>query len=112
MEANSRILVIEDEEKLRGNIETLLSGEHYEVSGAGNGKEGLEKLNHQTYDLVITDLMMPQVEGLEVMRFIQENFPQVTMIVITGYSSMDSAVEAMRRGAYDYIASFRGETIA
>ena len=103
MDRNIRIIVIDDEEKLRNKLKILLLSEGYEVSTAGNGREGIEKLNQEAFDLVITDIVMPEVDGYEVMRFVKENIPKLIVIVVTGHTSEESAAEAIKRGAYDYI---------
>jgi YesN/AraC family two-component response regulator len=85
------------------SIKVLLSNIGYEVETAENGKVGIEKLSAAEFDLVITDLMMPELDGFAVMKHIKENCPRTLVIVITGYASVESAVRAIRSGAYDYI---------
>jgi len=99
----SKILVIDDEKRMCDSIKVLLSNIGYEVDIALNGRTGIEKLQSETYDLVITDLMMPELDGFAVMKHIRENCPNTLVIVITGYASVESAVRAIRSGAYDYI---------
>lgn len=85
------------------SIKVLLSNIGYEVDTAENGRVGIEKLESNKYDLVITDLMMPELDGFAVMKHIKENCANTLVIVITGYASVESAVRAIRSGAYDYI---------
>jgi DNA-binding NtrC family response regulator len=85
------------------SIKVLLSNIGYEVDTAENGRIGIEKLKAQEFGLVITDLMMPELDGFAVMKHIKENCPNTLVIVITGYASVESAVRAIRSGAYDYI---------
>jgi DNA-binding NtrC family response regulator len=99
----SRILVIDDEKRMCDSIKVLLSNIGYEVDTAENGRVGIERLKAQEYDLVITDLMMPELDGFAVMKHVKENCPNTLVIVITGYASVESAVRAIRSGAYDYI---------
>jgi DNA-binding NtrC family response regulator len=99
----SKILVIDDEKRMCDSIKVLLSNIGYEVDIALNGRTGIEKLQAESYDLVITDLMMPELDGFAVMKYIKENCPNTLVIVITGYASVESAVRAIRSGAYDYI---------
>jgi DNA-binding NtrC family response regulator len=99
----SRILVIDDEKRMCDSIKVLLSNIGYAVDTAENGRIGIEKLNSDKFDLVITDLMMPELDGFAVMKHIKENCPSTLVIVITGYASVESAVRAIRSGAYDYI---------
>jgi len=103
MASKSKILVIDDEKRMCDSIKVLLSNIGYEVDTAENGKVGIEKLQSTTFDLVITDLMMPELDGFAVMKHIKENCPGTLVIVITGYASVESAVRAIRSGAYDYI---------
>ncbi len=99
----NRILVIDDEKRMCDSIKVLLSNIGYEVDTAENGRSGIDKLKAQTFGLVITDLMMPEMDGFAVMKYIKENCPNTLVIVITGYASVESAVRAIRSGAYDYI---------
>jgi DNA-binding NtrC family response regulator len=99
----STILVIDDEKRMCDSIKVLLSNIGYAVDTAENGRTGIERLKSQSYDLVITDLMMPELDGFAVMKHIKENCPNTLVIVITGYASVESAVRAIRSGAYDYI---------
>ncbi len=85
------------------SIKVLLSNIGYEVDTAENGRLGIGKLESNKYDLVITDLMMPELDGFAVMKYIKENCTNTLVIVITGYASVESAVRAIRSGAYDYI---------
>ena len=103
MAVKSRILVIDDEKRMCDSIKVLLSNIGYEVDTAENGRIGIDKLQSTTFDLVITDLMMPELDGFAVMKHIKENCPGTLVIVITGYASVESAVRAIRSGAYDYI---------
>ena len=103
MAVKSKILVIDDEKRMCDSIKVLLSNIGYEVDTAVNGRLGIEKLESNRYDLVITDLMMPELDGFAVMKYIKENCTNTLVIVITGYASVESAVRAIRSGAYDYI---------
>lgn len=99
----AKILVAEDEEITRGNIMDTLQDEGYEVSGAANGEEALRKLGEKAYDVLITDIKMPGLSGTELLERTKERHPETEVIMVTGYGSIGSAVEAMRKGAYDYI---------
>ncbi|GAB4336741.1 MAG: hypothetical protein Kow0099_09830 [Candidatus Abyssubacteria bacterium] len=101
--ADNRILVIDDEKRMCDSIKVLLTNIGYEVDTAENGRTGIEHLQARQYGLVITDLMMPELDGFAVMKYIRENCPNTLVIVITGYASVESAVRAIRSGAYDYI---------
>src|SRR5215510_7571410 len=94
----------EDEKRLRTNLKLLLTSEGYTVSTAADGEEGLAYLQQEPCDLVITDIMMGEVNGFQVMEYIAKHTPETLVIVITGFASTESVVEALRKGAYDYIA--------
>ncbi len=98
------ILIIEDEKRLRANLRLLLASEGYTVSTAADGLEGIQCLAQAPFDLVITDVMMEGANGFQVMEYIGAHVPDTLVIVITGYASAESAIEALHKGAYDYIA--------
>jgi DNA-binding response OmpR family regulator len=98
------ILLIEDEANLRHNLTVLLEGEGYRVSWAEDGAEGIRKVQEEPFDLVITDVVMPQVDGFQVMEYLKDHVPDVVVVAITAYVSTESAIEALRCGAYDYLA--------
>jgi DNA-binding NtrC family response regulator len=98
-----KILVIDDEEIVRTSCNRTLTPEGYEVRLARNGVEGLKILEGETFDLVLTDLKMPDVDGIEVLRKIKEGRPEIEVIIITGYQTVDTAVKAIKLGAFDYI---------
>ncbi len=96
------ILVVEDEIRSRKLFE-INFGDKYNVITAGNGREAIDILNSTPVNLVITDLRMPVMDGMELLRYIKAEFPFVPVIVITAYGSIENAVEAMKQGAFDYI---------
>src|SRR5438093_4157834 len=98
------ILIIEDETRLRNNLQILLSRAGYTVTTAADGRDGIECLRHASFDVVITDLMMREVDGFKAMEYIAAQAPETPVIVITGYASTASAIEAIREGAHHYIA--------
>ena len=104
MEDHPTILLIEDELQLRDNLQLLLQSAGYQVTTAANGVEGIQQLQEQAFDLVITDLIMPGMDGFKVMDYLQVHSPGTVVVAITGYVSAESAITALRRGAYDYLA--------
>ena len=107
-----RILIVDDNTELREILEEYLRGEGGQIDGASNGKEALSKQSQTPYDLIVTDLNMPEVSGMEMIRKIKQENDVTEFIIITGYASLDSAVEAVKMGAFDYIVKpFRMEEL-
>jgi DNA-binding NtrC family response regulator len=98
-----KILVIDDELPVREMVQRLLSESHYEVRLARNGEEGLALFRKEGFDLVVTDLSMPGMSGIDVLRAIKGEEASVPVILITAFATIDTAVEAIKSGAYDYI---------
>ncbi len=98
-----RILIAEDEEITLNNILDTLQEEGYDVTGVQDGSSALEKLGQEHFDILITDIKMPGPSGLDLLESIKKNHQTTEVILITGFGSISSAVEAMRKGAYDYI---------
>ncbi|HWR58051.1 MAG TPA: sigma-54 dependent transcriptional regulator, partial [Thermodesulfovibrionales bacterium] len=104
MEKNkSKILVIEDEKNMREILKILLEGEGHDVHIAKDGTEGLGFLNSDIFDLIITDIKMPGMDGIQILKKALEISPETLVIVITAFGTTESAIEAMKLGAYDYI---------
>jgi len=99
----NKILVIDDEKVVGDSLRKTLQGEGYEIDTANNGQEGLRKARGESFDLIIVDLKMPDIDGLDVIKKIKEEQPDVMMVMITGYSTVDSATEALKTGAFDYL---------
>jgi DNA-binding NtrC family response regulator len=100
----ARIMVIDDEESMCKFMQIMLKKEGYGVSSSQSGKEALEELRNSHYDLVIADLMMPEMNGLELLSKVKSIDPELNFIVMTAYASVDTAIEALKKGAFDYIA--------
>lgn len=99
----ARVLVIDDEEVVRDSCAKVLTGDGYSVEGAEDGDAGLSLFREFQPDLVLVDLKMPGKGGMEVLEELQRTDPDVIKIVITGYGSISSAVDAMKKGAYDFV---------
>ena len=104
MEDHPTILLIEDELQLRHNLQSLLQSAGYQVTAAANGVQGMQQIQEQAFDLVITDLVMPGMDGFKVMDDLRVHSPETVVVAITGYVSAESAIKALRKGAYDYLA--------
>jgi len=98
----ARILIIEDEADVRESYQDMFEFFGYEVDSAPNGREGVVKVTSNDFDIVITDLNMPEMDGIEVLKVIKKNKPYIEVIVITGYATLENAIKAMKIGAYDY----------
>ena len=99
-----RILIIDDERSIRNSLRDILEYEKYKVDDAENGKVGLELFSHNMYDIVFSDIKMPQMDGIEVLQKIHELKPEVPVVMISGHGTIDTAVEAIKKGAFDFIA--------
>jgi DNA-binding response OmpR family regulator len=98
-----RILIVDDSESSREILEDLLLQEDYEVKVASNGMEAMDILQRHKIDLVITDLKMPGMDGIQVLKESMRINKNIAVIIITGYASLDSAIESIREGAYGYV---------
>ncbi len=101
--ATPRILVVDDEMIVCESVKRILEEEGYEVETALSGKEAFEKMKANPFDLVITDLKMPGIDGMEVLKTFRKEYPDSIIIMITGFSTVETAVGAMKLGAFDYI---------
>lgn len=99
----SRILVVDDEESIREFLEIMLRKEGYEVTCAEDGQKGLDIIKKKSFDLVISDLQMPNMTGIELLKQVHDNYPELLFMMITAFGTTETAVEAMKLGAYDYI---------
>ncbi len=102
--SGARVLIVDDEEGMREFLGILLQKEGYGVCTATSAEEALEAMEREKFDLVITDLKMPRMSGIELLNGIKERDPDVGVILITAYASTETAVDAMKGGAFDYIA--------
>jgi DNA-binding NtrC family response regulator len=104
MSDKSRILVIDDEKVALNNLTYVLKKENYEVTGTQSGPRALNLLEEREFDLVLTDLKMEKVDGMKILNRSKELYPDTEVVMITGYATVDSAINAMKAGAYHYIA--------
>jgi two-component system response regulator PilR (NtrC family) len=106
------VLIIDDEEVLQDVLTVLLRKEGHQTQSAFSGEEGLEMLDREEFDLVLLDLMLPGMNGMQVLREMRRKHPDVVVVVITAFSSIESAIEAMREGAFHYIPKpFKNEEV-
>jgi two-component system response regulator (stage 0 sporulation protein F) len=101
--ATKRILIVDDEENTRIGLSKLLSQEGFDVNSAANGHEALDYLKRQKVNLIISDINMPDMNGLSFLRELSRKFPSTNVIMITAYGGVESYLEAMNLGAYEYL---------
>ncbi len=99
----AKILIIDDEKSIRNTLREILEYEKYEIMDASDGIEGLDILKTQVFDMVLCDIKMPRMDGIEVLEKIQKNY-EVPVVMISGHGTIETAVEAIKKGAFDYIA--------
>jgi DNA-binding NtrC family response regulator len=104
MEYKAKILIVDDEQIALRNLEHVMKKEGYEVIGTQRGTNALKLLEENVFDIVLTDLKMEKVDGMQILRRCRELYPDIEVIMITGYATIQSAIEAMKKGAYDYVA--------
>jgi DNA-binding NtrC family response regulator len=98
-----KVLVIDDEPIVRISCKRTLVPEEYDVTLADSGRAGIEILERDTFDVILLDLKMPDMDGIDVLKVIMERWPGTKVIIVTGYSTVDTAVEALRLGAFNHI---------
>jgi len=99
----NRILVVDDDPLIRGSLYEMLRGRRYDVEMASDGTEAMDHLKRRTFQLVLTDWKMPEVDGMSLLSHIRTNYPDTNVILITGFANINSAVDAIRQGAFDYL---------
>lgn len=100
----ANILIIDDEKAIRKTLTEILSYEGYKIDEAGDGEEGLKKFSEKAYDLVLCDIKMPKLDGIEFLEKAKTVNPDIPVIMISGHGNIDTAVEAVKKGAFDYIS--------
>ena len=100
----SNILIIDDEKAIRKTLFEILSYEGYKIDEAGDGEEGLKKFIEKDYDVILCDIKMPKIDGIEFLEKAKETNPDIPIIMISGHGTIETAVEAVKKGAYDYIS--------
>jgi DNA-binding NtrC family response regulator len=103
-----KILIVDDESEMRVALETTLKREKYQLTCAEDGKQALDKIEDDDFDLILTDVRMPKLNGLELLRAVKEKSPKTQVVMMTAYGTIDNAVEAMKEGAFDYLIKGSG----
>ena len=99
----AKLLVVDDDDLVLQGFKSVLSGEGYEVDEVNSGRAALKLIRRDRFDLVLVDLMMEGIDGLGVLREVKKKSPDTVVVIVTGYESIESILEAMRWGAYDYL---------
>ncbi|MDP4130010.1 MAG: sigma-54 dependent transcriptional regulator [Bacteroidota bacterium] len=100
----SNILIIDDEKAIRKTLSEILSYEGYKIDESGDGEEGFRKFKEKEYDVILCDIKMPRMDGIEFLEKAKESNPDIPIIMISGHGTIETAVEAVKKGAYDYIS--------
>src|SRR5262245_6269445 len=103
MSQSARILIVDDEATIRLTLGTLLTRAGYEVASAENGPEAIALLERQNFDLMLVDLKMPEMDGMQVVTASRRRQPDLAIIVLTGHGSLETAVEGLHQGVFDYL---------
>lgn len=100
----SKILIVDDERSIRSTLSEILQHEGYKVELAENGEEGLAKFNNNPFDVVLCDIKMPKMDGMEFLEKARQSNPDIPLIMISGHGTIETAVEAVKKGAFDYVS--------
>jgi len=100
----SKVLIVDDERSIRHTLRDILEFEKYEVDEAGDGMEALVKIKQGSYDVIVLDIKMPKMDGMDALDKIQELAPETPVVMISGHATIDTAVEAVKKGAFDFIS--------
>lgn len=107
-----QILVVDDEESMREFLSIMLHREGYQAEAVNDGSQALARLKEKTFDLIITDIQMPRVDGFQLLNHVMKTHPETVVVMVTAFSTTEQAVEAMKQGAYDYITKpFKNDEI-
>ncbi|MEK6221036.1 MAG: response regulator, partial [Chloroflexota bacterium] len=98
-----KILIVDDEEAARKSLKDILKLEGYQAKAVGDGESAIESLENNEYDLILLDLKMPGMDGLQVLEKVVETAPNTLVILLTAHGSLNSAIESLRKGAHDYL---------
>ncbi|MCK5010456.1 MAG: sigma-54-dependent Fis family transcriptional regulator, partial [Deltaproteobacteria bacterium] len=103
MEYKSKIMIVDDDQTMKSSLLEWFESENYHVYGASSGEEAIEKISDGSFNIIITDLKMPGIDGLELLRYVKREHHNIEVIIMTAYGTVETAVNAMKEGAYDYV---------
>ena len=98
-----KIMLVEDEKITRKTLTDILKKENYDVNSFGDGTEAIKSIKQETYDVIVTDLRLPGTNGLDILKTAKEINPKAIVIIITAYATVETAIESLKLGAYDYL---------
>ncbi|HMD13753.1 MAG TPA: response regulator [Bacteroidota bacterium] len=108
----ARILIVDDEDDLRTLLRHILTAQGYQVTAASDGEEAIELIKQQKFDVALLDIQMPNINGIQVLKYIKEHSPQTQSVMLTGYADLKHAMEAKEFGARDFIGKpYRPEDV-
>jgi DNA-binding NtrC family response regulator len=103
MSARPRVLIVDDEERFRTTLRKLLTVREMEVTDVGSAGDAFSEMEKNSYDVILLDVKMPEMNGIEALGKIKKEYPDVEVIILTGHASVDAAVEIMKLGGYEYL---------
>ncbi len=103
MSSKPRVLIVDDEERYRTTLRKLLTVREIEAKDVGSAMEAFSELAQGSYDVILLDVKMPEIDGIEALGRIKRDYPSVEVIILTGHASVDAAVEIMKLGGYEYL---------
>ncbi len=107
-----KILIVDDDPQIRTLLSKLLAGDKYEIADAASGSEAVQKIKAEDFSILLLDVMMPEMDGMEVLATVKKLKPRIKVIIITAFATVENAVECMKKGASDYISKpFRSEEV-
>ena len=99
----AKILIVDDEKPIRDSLKLILDEEGYSTNVASDGEDALQRLQEDVYDVVITDIKMPRMDGMQLLESASKISPETFFIIMTAYASVKTAIDSLRQGAYDYL---------
>ena len=95
-----KILIADDDESIRFTLDTIFKDDGYITTTTKDGKKAKELIVQERFDVIITDIKMPEIDGVELLKWIKDTYPQISVIMITGYASLDSSIDSLRAGLF------------
>jgi DNA-binding NtrC family response regulator len=103
MSARPKVLIVDDEERFRTTLRKLLTVREIDAADVGSARDAFSEMEKNSYDVILLDVKMPEMNGIEALGKIKKEYPEVEVIILTGHASVDAAVEIMKLGGYEYL---------